>query len=355
MEQQDGDRRGPEGRPEVTIRDVADAASVSVRTVSRVLNQSPLVNKATRQNVQAVINRMGFSPSLRARALAFGRSYLIGMVHDDPNALSLDAVQRGIATRCAEDGYELVVHPVKQKSAELVEEIVRFARRSRVDGLILLPPISENADIPAALSQINVPVTGFASVRIPSYPAMLVADERGGGRLIGEHLIELGHRRIGMITGPRNRHSATERAHGFRTALGSAGVSLAPKFVKEGDYSFNSGLAAGLSILAARERPTAIFACNDMMAAGVLKAAAELRIQIPDELSVAGFDGSIIAEMVSPSLTTVHRPLVDMAYNSTSLLMSIIESRAVDWSADLSTSYSLVPRASTSRVENPRI
>lgn len=331
----------------MTISDVAAAASVSVRTVSRVLNRSPAVNTTTREAVQAVIDELGFAPSLRARALAVGRSYLIGMIHDDPNALSLDAVQRGVVQCCADRGYELVVHPGEYGSPGLVDEIVRFAKRSRVDGLILLPPISEMAAIPAAFSSMNLPVTGMAAVRIPSYPAMLVSDERGGGRMVAHHLLELGHRRIGMITGPRARHSATERAQGFRAALHEAGVAISSTYVREGDYGFDSGVAGGAALMALPEPPTAIFACNDIMAAGVLSMATKSGRVVPRDLSVAGFDGSVIGTMVSPALTTVHRPLVTMAFDATVLLLTMIESGGVDWLADCSATMSLVTREST--------
>lgn len=331
----------------VTIADVALAAAVSVRTVSRVLNGSSKVNAATREAVQAVIDRLGFSPSPRARALAVGRSYLIGMVHDDPNALVLDPVQRGIVQCCTERGYELVVHPAKYGAAGLERAIVDFANRSRVDGLILLPPISELAAIPAALLEIGVPVTGLASVRVPTYPAMLVADERGGARQMAEHLLALGHRRIAMITGPRSRHSATERAQGFRAALHQAGVPLPPTYVREGDYGFDSGFAAGSSLISSAEPPTAIFAGNDIMAAGVLKAAGALGRSVPRDLSVAGFDGSVIAAMVSPALTTVERPLLSMAYDATSVLLDMIDKDSTDWSADLAATLSLIAREST--------
>lgn len=330
-----------------TINDVASAAKVSIRTVSRVLNSSPKVNAETRTRIQAVIDQLGYSPSLRARALAVGRSSLIGMVHDDPNALVLDTVQRGIVDACVARGYELVVHPAVYNGDDPVDEIVRFVRRSRVDGLIVLPPVSELAAIPQALAQYRVPVIGLASVRIPSYPAMLVSNERRGAEAIADHFIALGHSRIALITGPRAFHSATEREQGFRSALRRGGVSLSAEYVREGDYGFNSGVAAGERFLALPDPPTAIFASNDIMAAGVLKAATRLGIAVPDSLSVAGFDGSFIARMVSPALTTVHRPLRAMARDATVLLVDMIENPSLGWTSDLFAEMSLEIRDST--------
>ncbi len=332
----------------VTINDVAAAASVSVRTVSRVLNKSPKVSAETREQVQAVIARLGFSPSARARGLASGRSYLLGMVHDDPNALSLAAVQRGIGECCVPRGYELVVHAANHEAGDIVANLVNFVRRSRVDGLFLLPPISEQAAIPAALGELGVPVIGLAAVRIPTYPAMLVSDERGGARLVAEHLIALGHRRIAIVAGPRSRFSASERAQGFRSALHQAGLSLSPGYTREGDYSFGSGVTAGHDLLSLDEPPTAIFACNDIMAAGVLKAAAASGRSIPGDVSVAGFDGSLVAAMVSPALTTVNRPLVEMARDATALLIDMLEAGSLIGGPDLSATLELVIRESTS-------
>ncbi|GAA0737491.1 LacI family DNA-binding transcriptional regulator [Sphingomonas japonica] len=312
----------------VTINDIAAAANVSIRTVSRVLNRSPKVNAETRLQVQRVIDAMGFSPSLRARALAVGRSSLIGMVHDDPNALVLDTVQRGIVDACVGRGYELVVHPAVHDDADVVSEILTFVRRSRVDGLVVLPPVSEQPAIPRALADLKVPVVGLAAVRIPSYPAMLVSDERRGAHAIADHFIALGHRRIAIITGPRAFHSATEREQGFRAALQAAAIDLTAAYVREGDYGFDSGVAAAETLLALDRRPTAIFASNDIMAAGVLKVATRRGIAVPADLSVAGFDGSVLARMVSPALTTVHRPLRTMASDATTLLIDMIEDAA---------------------------
>lgn len=331
----------------VTINDVAAAAGVSIRTVSRVLNRSPKVNAETRLHVQRTIDAMGFSPSLRARALAVGRSSLIGMVHDDPNALVLDTVQRGIVGECVARGYELVVHPAVHSESDVVSEIVTFVRRSRVDGLIVLPPVSELPAIPKALAGMKVPVVGLASVRIPSYPAMLVSDERGGAEAIANHLIGFGHRRIAIITGPRAFHSATEREQGFRAALRGAGINLAASHVLEGDYGFDSGVAAAERLLSLADRPTAIFASNDIMAAGVLKVATRMGIGVPGDLSVAGFDGSVIARMVSPALTTVHRPLRSMARDATALLIDMIEDSSLSWTSDQAVGLTIEVREST--------
>ncbi len=334
----------------LTIRAVAEAAGVSVRTVSRVLNRSPKVNAETREAVQAVIDRTGFSPSLRARALAVGRSSLIGLVHDDPNALVLDPVQRGVVATCVARGYEMIVHPVSGTGDALIDDVANFVRRSRVDGLVVLPPVSELAQLPVALAPLRVPAIGLAAVRTPSYRAMIVTDERAAAALVADHFVSLGHRRIAIVTGRESAMSSGERAAGFRAALTAAGVDLPESMVVAGDYGFDSGVAAAHVLLSRADPPTAIFASNDVMAAGVLNVATSLGIAVPRQLSVAGFDGSLIARMLSPTLTTVARPMRDMARIAAERLIDMIEHPSAGSGVDTAFSLTLAIGRSTGPV-----
>jgi len=307
----------------VTIDDVAEAAGVSIRTVSRVLNKSPKVGDETRLAVEAIIKALGYSPSSRARALASGRSYLIAVVQDDPNAHVIGVLQRGIVEVCSRHGYELVVHPVRFSDPDIGLDIEKFVQRSRVDGLIVLPPTSEIAAIPARLTAMGVPSVGIASIAVDAYPGMLISEERAATAELARHLLDLGHRRIAMIEGPPHFRSAQERRTGFLSALEASGLPIELE-LRPGDYGFESGMAAAESLLALERRPTAIFACNDTMAAAVVKTAREAGVSMPDQLSVAGFDDSDLASMISPSLTTIRRPLRDMAKTATELLLAMI-------------------------------
>lgn len=307
----------------VTIDDVARVAGVSIRTISRVLNKSPKVGEETRLAVEAIIRDLGYSPSSRARALASGRSYLIAVVQDDPNAQVIGALQRGIVEVCSRHGYELVVHPVSFRDPNVAHDIEKFVLRSRVDGLIILPPTSEIAAIPERLTTMGVPSVGIACVPVSAYPSMLVSEERGATGDLARHLLDLGHRRIAMIEGPPQFRSARERKEGFLAALEASGLPIELEF-RPGDYGFDSGMAAARSLLAMTRPPTAIFACNDTMAAAVVKAARETAVTMPDRLSVAGFDDSELASMISPSLTTIRRPLRDMARIATEQLLALI-------------------------------
>jgi LacI family transcriptional regulator len=288
-----------------TINDVAEAAGVSLRTVSRVLNSSPKVNEETRANVKAVIARLGFTPSARARALATRKSFLVGLIYDDPNALVLDEVQRGMVEVCGARGFEVVIHPCSYDAPDLLDDIVAFVHRSRVDGVIVIPPISERVEIHDVLHGLGVP--GLFITSVPVAGDMVIARERDAARLMARHLVDLGHRRIGFISGPHRFQSAREREAGFGEVI--AGHADCRLIAEEGDYSFTSGLECGARLLSRPDRPTAIFASNDSMAAGVFKAAARLGLSIPRDLSVAGFDDSDIANMLTPALTTIRRPM----------------------------------------------
>jgi LacI family transcriptional regulator len=309
-----------------TIADVATRAGVSIRTVSRVLNRSPLVNAATREQVEQAIAALSFRRSARARGLATGRSFLLGLVHNDRNALVLDPLQRGIVGAAAARGYELVVHPVAAGQGNPVADVLDFAGRSRVDGVVVVPPVSGAPGVAEALSAAGVPAVALSSVALSGYDAVLVSDERGAARSVAGHLIALGHRRIALLSGPATAHSACERQAGFVAGLAQHGLTLIAE--AEGDYGFDSGVAAARTLLSIDPRPSAIFAANDVMAAAVLKVAAALSLDVPHDLSVIGFDGSILARMLTPALTTVHRPIADMAATITTRLIDRIEGQA---------------------------
>ncbi|MFD1034025.1 LacI family DNA-binding transcriptional regulator [Sphingomonas hankookensis] len=311
-----------------TIADVAARAGVSIRTVSRVLNRSPLVNAATREQVEAVVAALQFRPSARARGLATGRSFLLGLAHNDRNALVLDPLQRGIVGAAAARGYELVVHPVAPGDGDPVADVLDFAGRSRVDGMVVVPPVSGIAGVAGALAAMGVPAVALSSVPLAGYGAVLVSDEQGAARAVADHLVALGHRRIALLSGPADAPSARERRTGFVAGLADHRLTLTHE--AEGDYGFDSGVAAATRLLQADPRPTAIFAGNDVMAAAVLKVAASLTIDVPGDLSVVGFDGSILARMLTPALTTVHRPIAEMAAVITTHLIDRIEGGADD-------------------------
>jgi LacI family transcriptional regulator len=304
---------------EPTITDVADVAGVSIRTVSRVLNNSPMVNAATRERIEAAIAKLNFRPSARARALAMGRSFLIGMVHNDRNALVLEAVQRGIVGEAAPHGYELIMHSTRPADSLAIADVIGFVHRSRVDGLVVLPPVSGIAGLADALAREGVPAVALSATPVHGYVSVILSQERRAAAEIARYLIGLGHRRIAMITGPQTMISAVERRGGFHDALAEADLPLLAE--AEGNYGFESALTAAERLFDLPEPPTAVFAANDIMAAAVLKVAAARGIAVPAALSVVGFDGSVLAQMLTPALTTVLRPFDAMAQQATRQLL----------------------------------
>ncbi|WP_213981503.1 LacI family DNA-binding transcriptional regulator [Sphingomonas sp. dw_22] len=310
---------------QTTISDVAKEAAVSIRTVSRVLNRSPKVNNNTRERVDAAIKKLGFVPSPRARGLATGRSYLVGFIHDDINGLVLDLLQRGIVAEATRRGYEMVVHPTPGGGAESVADVLDFVHRSRVDGLVVMAPVSGAEGLGAALAAEGIPAVAQSSVSIDGFPAVIVTEERAAAANVARYLLGLGHRRIGLVNGPLEILSACERRAGFLSGLQESGVELLNEV--EGDYSFRGGIVAAERLLSADPRPSAIFAANDLMAVALLKVAAGRGISVPDELSIVGFDGSLLAQVATPALTTVSRPLGDVAEWATCRLIDLIEGK----------------------------
>jgi LacI family transcriptional regulator len=310
-----------------TIHDVAKAAGVSARTVSRVINDLPRVSPETRERILEVIRDLNFTPNLRARALATSRSYLLGLVHNDPNSENVDQLHRGLFRVCTRHHYEVVTHPL-EPGEDLIAEVLSFVRRSRVDGLVLMAPCSENEALVRVLRDHHIPTVAVASVALPDCGTMLISKEREASADVAQHLLQLGHRQIGFISGPLAQRSAREREAGFIAALRSAGVAIRPEHSGEGDYSFESGIECARAILNRSDRPTAIYASNDRMAAGVLTVAADLGIKIPDDLSVVGFDNSYLAAVLNPALTTIDRPMVQIGERAAERLVRAQSARA---------------------------
>ena len=296
------------GRKRATINDIARLAGVSKKTVSRVINQSPFVRDETRERIEAVIAEWGYAPDPQARGLAFRRSFLIGMIYDNPNPQYVVNMQLGLLDGMRGSGFELVVHPCNRASPTFLTDVRSFVERQKLFGVVLPPSVSEDERVAKLLNEIGCAYIRIASVELDKPEHMIVGHDRMGGAAMGAHLIELGHTQIGYISGLSSFRSSHERRGGFEDALATAGLSLDENYVVEGAYTFESGLAAGEALLAKTPRPTAIFAGNDEMAAGVLQAARRAGLDVPRDLTVVGFDDFQIAQAVWPPLTTIHIP-----------------------------------------------
>ena len=312
----------PAGR-RPTINDVARLANVSKKTVSRVINQLPFVKDQTRSKVNSVIEQVGYAPDPQARGLAFRRSFLIGLIYDNPNAQYIVNIQDGALDALRGSGFELVVHPCDLRSEDFVVGVRRFVERQKLHGVILLPPVSEHTALMKALREIECQYVGVAAVRAEGAVNLVLANDRDATAEAANYLESLGHRRIGFIAGPSSYRSAHERQVGFVNALKKRGVKVPAELIVEGAYSFESGVVCAEMLLARRPRPTAIFASNDEMAAGAYKAAYRIGLRIPEDLSVVGFDDSPLASRLWPPLTTIRLPIRDMGRLAAAKLMPV--------------------------------
>lgn len=304
-----------------TINDVARLSGVSKKTVSRVINKSPLLNQATREKVETVIAELGYVPNPQARALALRRNFLIGLIHDNPNAQMVLGVQEGILDTIRGTEFALVVHPVNRHSPTLNDDIRRFIEQQRLYGVMLLPPLSERDDLAELCRDLGCTVVRMGSARLDDDEHLVASNDRQAVREAVGWLAELGHTRIGFVAGPEGFRSAQEREQGFLEGLADAGLSADPAIMAGGTYRFESGKAAGEKLLSAKAPPTAVFSSNDEMAAGVLHAARERGLNVPEDLSIIGFDDTATAAHIWPPLTTVRWPIRAMAKTAAAKLI----------------------------------
>ena len=340
-------RRGLGGEKKPTINDVARLAGVSKKTVSRVINQSPFVKDETREKINKIIADIGFSPDPQARGLAFRRSFLIGLVYDNPNPQYVVNMQLGLLDAMRGSGYELVVHPCNRGNPTFLADFRRFIERQKLSGVVLTPSVSEDDRVKAILDEIGCAYIRIASVPVDEPAHIIVSNDRLGGRAAARHLAELGHKRIGFISGPTSFRSSHERRGGFEEELRERGITLADDFIMQGAYTFETGLSCGAQLLKRDPRPTAIFAANDEMAAGVLHAIRRGGLKCPEDVSVVGFDDVQIATSVWPPLTTVRTPTREIGRMAAEKLIGLDAAEDHAREAAPATSPALVVRDST--------
>ncbi|MFT4198331.1 MAG: LacI family DNA-binding transcriptional regulator [Pseudoxanthomonas sp.] len=325
-----GERHGPEQAgaraARVRIEDVAAAAGVSMKTVSRVLNHEPNVAEPTRAQVEAAVRRLNYRPLPSARGLAGGRSYLVAMLFDNPSSNYLMEVELGLLDACQAQHYHLMLAPLVYTAQDIVATVESLVLQLRPDGLVLTPPITDDAALLRRLDELRVPYSSV-SAKEDNRRIGVVVDEFGAVCAMVEHLVALGHRRIAHITGHPAHGASGWRLAGYREGLRRAGIAFAPELVAEGEFSHESGHAAAARLLALGERPSAIFAANDDMAAGAIAAICEAGLSVPGEVSVCGFDDTPIARQVYPALTTVRQPAREMGRVAGLQLLREIRSR----------------------------
>ena len=312
--------------PKPTIFDVAQAAGVSIKTVSRVVNNEPNVRESTRERVEKAIADLNYRPDHSARNLASNRSHVIGLLYDDPAAYDMISggyildLQQGALNACAESLSQLLIHPCNFRHKDVGERIEAMIQQTRVSGLILAAPLSNMPNIVRAIENTGTPYVRLSPGNGDSKKPSVTTNDREICADMTRYLAELGHRRIAFITGDPDHIAVGNRFLGYKDGLSQRKLEFSEDLVIAGDNSFASGESCGAQLLELESRPTAIFAANDDMAAGVLRAANRLGIEVPGELSIAGFDDIPLARQVEPALTTIRQPLVRMAERAARIL-----------------------------------
>ncbi|MGU3392370.1 LacI family DNA-binding transcriptional regulator [Sphingomonas sp. M1A8_2b] len=305
-----------------TISDVAARAGVSPMTVSRVINGETNVRPKTREIVNAAIEALNYAPNPAARSLAGAGQTRIGLLYSNPSAGFLSEFLLGSLEQASRRDVQIVVEKCELGDHEL--EVTRHLIEGGIDGIILPPPLCEAAGVLDLLAKAGIPAIAVATA-MPSADQLAIGiDDREAASIMTQHIMDLGHRRIGFITGDPNLSASGQRYAGYTAALEQAGLPFDPALVADGLFTYRSGLDAAEQLLALENPPTAIFASNDDMAAATVAIAHRRGIDVPGDLTVCGFDDTTLSTAIWPELTTIHQPIADMARAAVDLLVTAI-------------------------------
>ena len=336
-------RRGSSG---VTIHDVARQAGVSPMTVSRVINAEGNVRESTRARVAAAIKALNYAPNMAARSLAGAESVHIGLLYSNPSAAYLSEFLLGSLAQSSMSGCQLVVEQCEETECAAIQRLAAGG----VHGVALPPPLCDSRAALEAVTRAGIPAVLVASGRPdPAFSAVSINDFEAA-RAMTRHLLGLGHRRIAFINGHPNQTASGQRFRGFVEGMTEAGLSVDTHQMAQGYFTYRSGLEAAEKLLGGGFKPTAIFASNDDMAAAVMAVAHRMGLDVPGDLTVAGFDDTPLASAVWPALTTVRQPIAAMAREAVVLLLEQIRARRAGREQAVSHKqfkYAMVERDST--------
>lgn len=312
--QDDLERRG-----QPTMADVAKLAGVSAMTVSRVMNGKGLVRESTRRKVAEAVAALHYTPNQEARNLAGSKPIRVGFLYSNPSAAYLSEFLVGLLTQSGLNNVQLFV-----EKCEAGEQEAEHARRlidNGLDGIILPPPLCDSEAIVGAIAGAGIPVVVVACGSPDARVGAVSIDDYEAAYHMTHHLIALGHQRIGFVVGHPNQTASSRRLDGYRAAVADKHADASKELVVQGMFTYRSGLDAAEQLLGLAERPTAIFASNDDMAAATVAVAHRLGLDVPGDLTVTGFDDTALATTIWPELTTVRQPIAEMAREAVQALV----------------------------------
>jgi LacI family transcriptional regulator len=294
-------------------------------TVSRVINGEKNVRTTTRDAVKAAIRDLNFQPNPVARSLAGGDLIRIGLLYSNPSAAYLSEFLLGGLDECSRGNIQLTIEKCDVEGGETAaaEKLVALG----VDGVILPPPLCDSEAVVRVLAASHTPVVAVATGRPPPDASAVRIDDYEAARAMTRHIVDLGHRRIGFIKGHPNQTASRQRLEGYQAAVADAGLPADERLIRQGYFTYRSGLEAAQQLLALPEPPTAIFASNDDMAAGAVAVAHRMHLDVPGDLTVCGYDDTALATTIWPELTTIRQPIAEMSRRSVTLLADEIRSR----------------------------
>lgn len=303
-----------------TIRDVAKRAGVAPTTISRVINNSGYVSKETRQRVEAAIAELGYVPNTLARSLRFKKTNTLALVVPDITNPFWTTVARGVEDAASDRDFNVILCNTDESEAEQ-EKYLTVLLQKQIDG-ILLAPARSTAEPVELIQRQGVPVV-VLDRRVPyALVDMVRCDSELGAYRLVRHLLTLGHRRIAMLTGPQGVSTAEDRVAGYQQALGEIGLDANSDVVYYGEFTQASGYEMTQQALTATPRPTALFAANNFIAIGSLKALRDAGLQVPEDMTLVSFDDLPPAFIIDPFLTVTAQPAYEMGHRATELLLA---------------------------------
>ena len=336
----------------VTIKEVAELANVSSMTVSRVLNDESLVKNSTRVKVNSAIKALNYRPNVMAQKLAGGQGLFISLMYRNPSPAYFTEMLLGALNVCCEKGFYLVVDkPTMSEDLVSIDHLEKRFQKSGIQAVMLAPPLSDDRELISTLNRLGISHVCISPGEvIPDEPCVRMNDEAAAYDMTN-FLFDLGHEKIAFIQGPRDHSASHLRLDGFLNAMKDKNITLDKKYISQGDFTYLSGIHAATSLLKECKNITAIFACNDDMAAGAIAAVNQAGLKVPEDISVTGFDDTHSATFVWPPLTTVRQPIKEMGECAIELITQKLSKKPEEIS-DIFLNHEIIVRGSTSVSKN---